>query len=325
MLGRRSRARAHKPELTDERAVAGQAWLQKIFDLTQLLNRSDSTGVSLDLIIENVRRSLNVDRVSVLLFDTEGVMRFKVSRGLSLEYRQAVEGHSPWPAGVKDPQAILVPDALNDTTLSQFHKVILSEGIHALGFIPIVYRETLLGKFMIYYDSPHIFTEEELLYCQTAASMVAFALHREQTEQELRSREALVAGLGNYITQIATNLYFLYGVAQERISLRIDCNPEYVDPDRAATCGLIVNEILSNSLRHAFPMDRNGTIYIHFLRRDDDYLLQIGDDGIGLPQEIDFDSQITLGLRLVLTLVSQLNGTVRIDRSQGTVFQIEFP
>ncbi|HEY4490854.1 MAG TPA: ATP-binding protein [Acidobacteriota bacterium] len=86
-----------------------------------------------------------------------------------------------------------------------------------------------------------------------------------------------------------------------------------------------LNEILSNSLRHAFPMDRNGTIYIHFLRRDDDYLLQIGDDGIGLPQEIDFDSQITLGLRLVLTLVSQLNGTVRIDRSQGTVFQIEFP
>ena len=81
-----------------------------------------------------------------------------------------------------------MPDALNDTTLSQFHKVILSEGIHALGFIPIVYRETLLGKFMIYYDSPHIFTEEELLYCQTAASMVAFALHREQTEQELRSR-----------------------------------------------------------------------------------------------------------------------------------------
>lgn len=98
-----------------------------------------------------------------------------------------------------------------------------------------------------------------------------------------------------------------------------------MDPDRATACGLVVNEVLSNSLRHAFPLDRSGTIYIRFSRRDSAYELQIGDDGIGLPPEIDFDNQNTLGLRLISTLVSQLNGTVRIDGFQGTVFEIEFP
>ena len=108
----------------------------------------------------------------------DGVMRFRASRRLSDAYRKAVEGHSPWTRDTSDPQPVVVGDALADDTLGAFHRLFREEGLGALAFIPLVAQGTLLGKFMLYYDTPHDFGAGEIQLAQTIAHHVAFGLMR---------------------------------------------------------------------------------------------------------------------------------------------------
>jgi two-component sensor histidine kinase len=96
--------------------------------------------------------------------------------------------------------------------------------------------------------------------------------------------------------------------------------------DTAIPCGLIVNELVTNSLKHAFPDGRGGEIRVE-LRSDGDnkFALMVSDDGVGLPEDLDFRKTESLGLQLVNNLsVVQLEGTIDLDRSGGTVFRITF-
>ncbi len=142
--------------------------------------------------VDAVLVAANADRASILVFDDAGVMRFRAWHGLSDEYRAAVEGHSPWRPDDREPAPVLVPDVLADESLAPFRDVIVSEGIRALAFIPLTHQERLLGKFMLYYDSPHEFTEAELDAAGTVATQVAFALDRARDRaaiEELLARE----------------------------------------------------------------------------------------------------------------------------------------
>ena len=85
-------------------------------------------------------------------------MRFKYARGLSQEYRQAVEGHSPWKPDDPNPQALTMEDVVEVDMDDNLRKALKLERIRSLAFIPLVYEGHLLGKFMVYYDSPHHFT-----------------------------------------------------------------------------------------------------------------------------------------------------------------------
>ena len=95
--------------------------------------------------------------------------------------------------------------------------------------------------------------------------------------------------------------------------------------DTAVPCGLILNELVSNSLKHAFPGGREGEIRIE-LRLDDDkkFTLMVSDNGVGIPKDLDFRNTESLGLQLVDTLVNQLEGTIELDRSGGTAFKTTF-
>ena len=126
------------------------------------------------------------DRAAILLFDNAGVMRFKASHSLSEGYRKAVEGHSPWTADSKDPAPILVADVAADTSLGALQDTILAEGIRSLGFIPLGRPGRLLGKFMVYYDQPHDFTETELKVAAMVCHYVAFGLDRAQDETDIQ-------------------------------------------------------------------------------------------------------------------------------------------
>lgn len=149
-----------------------------------------------DAAISALIDTLEADRASVLRFDQAGVMRFRAWRGLSDVYRAATDGHSPWSPNVVDPEPVLVPDVGIDPSLTEtLRQVVLGEGIRALAFIPIVYRGRLLGKFMLYFDRPHRFTEEEIMLARTIAGHIAFALGRAQAAEELatsRDRLALL-------------------------------------------------------------------------------------------------------------------------------------
>ena len=88
--------------------------------------------------------------------------------------------------------------------------------------------------------------------------------------------------------------------------------------------GLIVNELLSNSLKHAFPEEREGHIDIGFHSQDHSYQLIVSDNGVGFPEDINYQDTKSLGLRLVNILTDQIDGTIKLKREHGTNFIIEF-
>ena len=99
-----------------------------------------------------------------------------------------------------------------------------------------------------------------------------------------------------------------------------------LDTDIAIPLGLILNELLTNSLKHAFPPDNhdNGNIDVYLLRNHNGYTLRVADDGIGFPEDIDLESTDSLGLQLITTLTNQIEGKIYLDQSRGTSFTIDF-
>lgn len=131
-----------------------------------------------------------------------------------------------------------------------------------------------------------------------------------------------------FIQDLALNLFESYGTDRGRISLQIDigCNQTNLNIDKAIPCGLIINELVSNSLKYAFPDEIKGEIKIGLRTTDGNNLeLVISDNGIGLPDDIDFRATESLGLHLVTMLAEdQLDGEVSLDRTGGTEFKIHF-
>lgn len=95
--------------------------------------------------------------------------------------------------------------------------------------------------------------------------------------------------------------------------------------DTSIHCGLILNELVSNALKYAFPEGKGGRIHISMKRDEEQITLKVGDNGIGLPPLMDMTSTQTLGLQLVNILVRQINGKVDIGVDGGTTFTITFP
>lgn len=139
--------------------------------------------------LDTLAECLGVSRASVLLFDPDGVMRFKAFRGLSGEYRAAVEGHSPWTPESVDAEPLLVPDVTSDPSLKAYLSVFAREGIAALGFIPLVSLGRVIGKFMLYYAAPHEFDDEEVQLAGVIAAAVAAAVERHRSQEAARRSE----------------------------------------------------------------------------------------------------------------------------------------
>jgi PAS domain S-box-containing protein len=165
--------------------------LETLHDLVSRLNSAESLDEIYGVAMEALGRTLQPDRASILLFDPDGVMRFKAWRGLSDSYRQAVEGHSPWKPDTTDAQLILISDAAEDARMGPYRSTFLKEGIRALAFIPLLAQERVIGKFMVYYDRPHPFGDEEVRLAETIAAHVAFAVMRKQAEDGLQAERRL--------------------------------------------------------------------------------------------------------------------------------------
>jgi len=130
---------------------------------------------------------------------------------------------------------------------------------------------------------------------------------------------------GDYIRDLSNELLSSYGADMGNIKLKIDVEDVFPSLDVAVPCALIINELVSNCLKYAFPGDRGGEIRIGFdLDKQDNYTLSIGDNGAGFPKDVDFPNEQTLGLQLVSTLAEQLEGSVVLDKSAGTTFNISF-
>jgi PAS domain S-box-containing protein len=132
---------------------------------------------------------------------------------------------------------------------------------------------------------------------------------------------------GNYLKKLANNLLQIYPYRQE-IKLRFNVSDILLGIDTAIPCGLIVNELLSNSLKYAFPENcaakiKEYEIFVEFIARNNKYLLVVGDTGIGLPPDVDERKSKTLGLLLVEILVTQIKGEMKMINKKGTRYEIE--
>jgi PAS domain S-box-containing protein len=135
--------------------------------------------------LEAIFAALGPDRASVLTFDEHGTMRFRAWRGVSEAYRNAVDGHSPWSSETRNAKPIVVEDAASDRSVEPFLSALQAEGIGALAFIPLIRKQRVSGKLMLYHDGQHHWTREELSIAELIAGHVAIGLDR------VRQREAL--------------------------------------------------------------------------------------------------------------------------------------
>ena len=134
--------------------------------------------------------------------------------------------------------------------------------------------------------------------------------------------------LADYLQRLAQAIRVSYRPAHGRIALRLDLPADGVslDLERSIPCGLLVNELLTNAFKHAFPAGREGEIMIE-LREDGDGTIRfsVADDGVGLPSDADLEKSSSLGLQLVPLFVEQLHGVLEIERGNGARFSIRFP
>jgi two-component sensor histidine kinase len=130
----------------------------------------------------------------------------------------------------------------------------------------------------------------------------------------------------DYIKSIASDIFATYGVEKHGVTFVLDASGEALDLDRAVPCGLIINELLSNALKHAFVNNDPGKISVSLARYEQGaYELIVSDNGSGLPKGFDIDKASSLGLRLVKGLVErQLKGHMKVESNGGTKVTIRF-
>ena len=160
------------------------------------------------------------------------------------------------------------------------------------------------------------------IYRESQNRVISMALIHE----DLYQREDLArVDFSDYIRNLTENLFASYGVARGLVALAIDVEDIRLVVDTAIPCGLIINELITNSLKHGFPKGGKGTVSITFQSDEDGTLsLILADDGVGFPEGVDFRKTKSLGLQLVTILVEQLGGTMDLDREGGTTFRIRF-
>jgi PAS domain S-box-containing protein len=128
-----------------------------------------------------------------------------------------------------------------------------------------------------------------------------------------------------YLRNLAGHLFHSYQVSSNRVRLRLDTEAVFINVNTAIPCGLIVNELISNALKHAFPEGRTGEVAIELLRQPGDtYVVRVSDDGVGYPPGLDFRNTETLGMQIVNTLVNQIDGAIEFSGDKGTAFAIRF-
>jgi two-component sensor histidine kinase len=116
----------------------------------------------------------------------------------------------------------------------------------------------------------------------------------------------------------------MYNVPGGAITIAVDIENVQLGVDTAIPCGLIINELVSNSLKYAFPDGRTGDVTVALQRANGVHTLTVADDGVGFPADLDFRATDSLGMQLVTALVNQLEGTITLDRTKGTTFIITF-
>lgn len=144
-------------------------------------------------------------------------------------------------------------------------------------------------------------------------------------EKLYQARDLSKIEFASYIQSLAAHLFQFFQVGRGQIRLESDLEDIRLDINTAVPGGLLVNELISNALKHAFPGGRKGTVWVKLRRqKDGSLMLRVADDGIGFPEGLDFQRTESFGLQIVDLLIGQLEGKIELDRTKGTDFTITF-
>ncbi len=145
-------------------------------------------------------------------------------------------------------------------------------------------------------------------------------------EKLYQSRSLAEVDIGNYIQSLISHLFRMFLVDSGSVTMDVAVDNVALHIDQAIPCSLIINELVSNSLKYAFPDNRRGEIRIRLQAAANDlYRLEVGDNGVGFPPKVDFRNTASLGLQLVMTFVEQLDGSIERIPCSGTMFVVTFP
>jgi PAS domain S-box-containing protein len=143
-------------------------------------------------------------------------------------------------------------------------------------------------------------------------------------EKLYQSKDLSHINFADYIQSLVSNLFYSYNTEKTYIKPIFEVENLSLNMDTAVPCGLIISELVSNSIKYAFPKGMNGEILVSLKFIDNKYELRISDNGIGMPANIDLNKLETLGLLLVTNLTEQIDGEITINRNHGTEFIIRF-
>lgn len=172
-------------------------------------------------------------------------------------------------------------------------------------------------------QSHHLHDEKDKeLFINTQNRVRSMALVHEMLYQ---SADIAQIDFSKYINEISNLLFSTYNVDKTKVILKADVKGVIISLDRAIPCALIINELVSNSLKYAFSRDEEGEICIHFSTKKESHKLTISDNGKGFPDDYDIKTSKSLGLQIVTALTSQLMGTYKMEANNGSKFIITFP
>jgi two-component sensor histidine kinase len=278
--------------------VIGYPLSRRVIDLPL----RDVPVISSDLIAEEALTSLLGHSAPYALVVDDQTLRGVVSLKRLQEYGQTAERER-------------VEETFK-TSLQQ-KEVLLREVHHRIkNNLQII--SSLLDIQASYVQDPHIAG----MFTDIQNRVVSMALIHETLYQ---SSDLGLVDFGRYIRSLAEQIFRSYNILADRIALQIHADEVMLDTNQAIPCGLILNELLSNCLKHAFPSDRGGEVHIE-LRADTRrrVTMIVRDTGIGFPAHMDFRQTETIGLQLVQALSEQLGGTLDLESNGGTAFKLSF-
>ncbi len=173
-------------------------------------------------------------------------------------------------------------------------------------------------------QSRYIYDKRDLeIFNKSRARVETMSLIHEKL---YKSADLENINMGIYLRDLTGQLFKAYGVSPADFKLNVNSDEVNVGIDTAIPCGLIINELVSNALKHAFRINQLGEIEINVSSKEGNIILDISDNGVGLPKDFELEKTDSLGLQLVSTLIKQLDGEIAIDSSsKGTEFIITFP
>lgn len=284
-VGHRSLQVVYRPEQNESGEVTG--WIASVLDVTdrkraevglresariqgalyRLVERRvqvETVHQIYDSALDAIFAALHCDRASILLFDKNDVMRFVAWRGLSDDYRKAVEGHSPWKPSDTEAKPFAIDDVAKSSLDENLRETITREGIGGCAFIPLTANGRVIGKFMVYTNQAHSFTPEEIEVCLTIARQMSLGIQHKGAEEMLRRSEerlrlATQTGkIGLWEWDLADNrvvwtdsLYAIHGVTEKEFDGTIEAFTKLIHPEDRE----FVGKAIERTLREGAPYE----------------------------------------------------------------------